>query len=110
VLALKDRVAELDRALAALPMPPEVGLLQTVPGIGLTTALTIVGDTGAPTRFQDVHRYVERTLAWMLGYRRLATRYDRHAITVLGLLHLACALICARSLQRAEAAMSGSNV
>jgi transposase len=58
VLVLKDRVAELDRALASLPMPAEVGLLQTVPGIGLTTALTIVGDTGDPTRFRDAHRYV----------------------------------------------------
>jgi transposase len=58
VLALKDRVAELDRALAALPMPPEVGLLQTLPGIGLATALTIVGDTGDRARFKDVHRSV----------------------------------------------------
>jgi transposase len=58
VLALKERVAELDRALAALPMPPEIALLQTMPGIGLTTALTITGDTGDPTRFRDVHRYV----------------------------------------------------
>ena len=58
VLALKDRVAELDRALAALPLPPEVGLLQSMPGVGLTTALTIVGDTGDPARFRDVHRYV----------------------------------------------------
>jgi transposase len=58
VLALKDRVAELDRALAALPMPPEVGLLQTMPGIGLATALTIAGDTGDPARFRDAHRYV----------------------------------------------------
>jgi transposase len=58
VLALKDRVGELDRALAALPMPPEITLLQTMPGIGLTTALTIAGDTGDPTRFRDAHRYV----------------------------------------------------
>jgi transposase len=58
VLALKDRVAELDRALVSLPMPAEVGLLQTMPGIGLTTALTIAGDTGDPTRFRDAHRYV----------------------------------------------------
>jgi transposase len=58
VLALKDRVAELDRALSALPQPPEISLLQTLPGVGLTTALTIAGETGDPTRFQDVHRYV----------------------------------------------------
>ena len=58
VLALKDRVVDLDRALAAVPLPPEIALLQTMPGIGLTTALTIAGDTGDPTRFRDVHRYV----------------------------------------------------
>jgi transposase len=46
---------------------------------------------------------VERTLAWVLAFRKLATRYDRHAATVSALLHLACALICLRYLERAEA-------
>jgi transposase len=46
---------------------------------------------------------VERTLAWVLAFRKLATRYDRHAATVAALLHLACALICLRYLQHAEA-------
>jgi transposase len=58
VLALKDRVAELDRAVEALPLPPEVGLLRTMPRVGLVTALVIAGDTGDPSRFQDVHHYV----------------------------------------------------
>jgi transposase len=55
------------------------------------------------------HRWiVERTIAWLLAYRRLAVRYDRQAATVLGLLHLACTLIGVRFLQRAELAAMGS--
>ena len=50
------------------------------------------------------HRWtVERTLAWLLCFRRLTVRYDRHAAAVLAFLHLACALLCLRFLQRAEA-------
>jgi transposase len=41
VLAFKARVAELDRALAAAPLPEAVTVLRTVPGIGTTTALTM---------------------------------------------------------------------
>ncbi len=49
------------------------------------------------------HRWVvERTIAWVLAFRRLSIRYDRHAISVLAFLHLACALICVRFLRRAE--------
>jgi transposase len=41
------------------------------------------------------HRWVvERSLAWLLGYRRLGVRYERRAEILQGLLHLACALIC----------------
>jgi transposase len=41
------------------------------------------------------HRYVvERSLAWLVGYRRLQVRCERRADILLGLLHLACALIC----------------
>jgi transposase len=46
---------------------------------------------------------VERAIAWLVAFRRLATRYDRHAASVLAWLHLACALICLRFLQHAEA-------
>jgi hypothetical protein len=46
---------------------------------------------------------VERTLAWMLAFRRLTVRYDRHAASVLAFLHLACTLICLRFLRQAEA-------
>jgi transposase len=37
---------------------------------------------------------VERTLSWLLGYRRLAVRYERRADLLQSWLHLACALIC----------------
>ena len=51
------------------------------------------------------HRWkVERTLSWVLAFRRLTVRYDRHAASVLAFLRLACARIGLRFLQRAEAA------
>ena len=41
------------------------------------------------------HRWiVERSLSWLLGYRRLGVRYERRADVLQGLLHLACGLIC----------------
>ena len=43
------------------------------------------------------HRWkVERTLAWLLGCRRLTARYERRADILQAFLHLACVLICAR--------------
>jgi transposase len=41
---------------------------------------------------------VERTRSWLLGFRRLGVRYERHADLLQGLLHLACALMCLRLL------------
>jgi transposase len=41
---------------------------------------------------------VERSLAWLLGFRRLGVRYERRAEILEGLLHLACSLICVRFL------------
>jgi len=50
------------------------------------------------------HRWkVEQTLAWLLGCRRLTVRYERRADLLQGLLHLACALLCLRSLRRGPA-------
>ena len=47
------------------------------------------------------HRYVvERSLAWLVGYRRLQVRYERRADIVLGFVQLACVLICLNSLSR----------
>jgi IS5 family transposase len=41
------------------------------------------------------HRWVvERSLAWLLGCRRLGVRYERRADLLQGLLHLGCALLC----------------
>jgi transposase len=45
---------------------------------------------------------VERTPAWLVTFRKLAVRYDRHAASVLAFLHLACALICLHCLARVE--------
>ncbi len=46
---------------------------------------------------------VERTQAWVVGFRKLTIRYDRYATCILAFLHLACALICLRYLKHAEA-------
>ena len=48
---------------------------------------------------------VERSLAWLLAYRKLAIRYDRQAASVRAFLHLACTLICLRYLEHAEASV-----
>jgi transposase len=45
------------------------------------------------------HRWVvERGFAWLHAIKRLRTRYERRADIHLGLLELACALICYRQL------------
>jgi IS5 family transposase len=50
------------------------------------------------------HRYVvERSLAWLVGYRRLQVRYERRADILLGLMSLACALMCLKQLNRPKA-------
>ena len=41
-----------------------------------------------------------RSLAWLVGYRRLQMRYERRADILLGLVQLACALICLNSLNQ----------
>jgi transposase len=46
---------------------------------------------------------IERTQAWVIAFRKLATRHGRHAASVLAFLHLACVLICLRYLKHAEA-------
>jgi transposase len=45
---------------------------------------------------------VERTMAWLLSFRRLALRHDRSRDTVEALLSLASALICAGRLPAAS--------
>jgi hypothetical protein len=51
---------------------------------------------------------VERSLAWLVGYRRLQVRYERRADILLGFVHLACALICLKSLDRSSPWVVGS--
>ena len=47
------------------------------------------------------HRYVvERSLAWLLVYRRLQARCERRADILFGFVQLACALICLKHLNR----------
>jgi IS5 family transposase len=49
------------------------------------------------------HRYVlERSLAWLVGCRRLQVRYERRADVLLGFAHLACAIICLKYLNQAQ--------
>jgi transposase len=51
------------------------------------------------TRLGRVRWVVERTISWLLGFRRLALRYDRTATTLSPLLSLAATLICHRRLR-----------
>ena len=45
------------------------------------------------------HRWVvERTIGWLLSYKRLALRYDTSVTTITALARLAITLICARRL------------
>ena len=47
------------------------------------------------------HRWViERTMAWLSGYRRLSPRYERDPRNYLAFLGLAAALCCYKRLQR----------
>ena len=46
---------------------------------------------------------VERTLSWLLGWRRVGVRSERRSDLPQGLLHLACALVCLRFLPTLDA-------
>ncbi|MCO1660993.1 IS5 family transposase [Pseudonocardia humida] len=64
-------------------------------GIGVRIARRGIEDS---SRLGRVRWVVERTMAWLLSFRRLALRHDRSRDTVEALLSLACALICLRRL------------
>jgi transposase len=50
------------------------------------------------------HRFVvERSLAWLVGYRRLQVRYERRADILTAFLQLACALMCLPQLNQPTA-------
>lgn len=40
--------------------------------------------------------FIERAIAWIGTFRRLVVRYERHALDVLGFVHLGCVLISLR--------------
>ena len=49
------------------------------------------------------YRWVaERTIAWLLAFRRLAVRYDRSTVTITAVATLAITIICARRLPRKD--------
>jgi hypothetical protein len=52
---------------------------------------------------------VERSLAWLVGYRRLQVRYGRRSDLLLGFLRLACALTCRNRLDHPSAAPRGGH-
>ncbi|GAA4887021.1 IS5 family transposase [Pseudonocardia benzenivorans] len=66
-------------------------------GIGVRIARRGIEDS---TRLGRVRWVVERTMSWLLDFRRLALRYDRAESTITALLSLACALICHRRLTK----------
>jgi transposase len=43
---------------------------------------------------------VERLFAWLQNFRRLVTRYERHAENFLAFVHLGCIVILARQFMR----------
>ena len=64
---------------------------------GITARIARIGRDSAQRLGR--HRWVvERTLGWLLSYKRLALRYDRSAATITALARLAITLICARRL------------
>jgi transposase len=64
---------------------------------GITARIARIGRD--PSTRLGRHRWVvERTLGWLLSYKRLALRYDRTATTITALARLAVTLICARRL------------
>jgi transposase len=64
---------------------------------GITARIARIGRDSS-TRLGRHRWVVERTLGWLLSYKRLALRYDRTAVTINALARLAVTLICARRL------------
>jgi len=55
---------------------------------------------GRPLRRRRRRWKIERLFAWFHNYRRLVTRWERHAANFLGMIHLACAVILLRAFLR----------
>jgi transposase len=65
---------------------------------GITARIAHVG-TDSSARLGRHRWFVERTISWLLAFRRLTLRYDRTAVAITSLAILACALICHRRLR-----------
>jgi transposase len=55
---------------------------------------------GRPLRRVKRRWKIERLFAWFHNYRRLVSRWERHAANFLGMLHLASAVILLRAFMR----------
>jgi transposase len=64
---------------------------------GISARISRIG-VDSSTRLGRHRWVVERTLGWLLSYKRLALRYDRTDTTITALARLAAILICARRL------------
>ena len=53
---------------------------------------------GRPLRRYKRRWLIERLFAWLQNYRRLVTRWERHAENFLGFVHLGCLCILLRHL------------
>lgn len=53
---------------------------------------------GRPLRRYRRRWKIERTFAWLQNFRRLVTRYERHASMFLAFVHVACLIITLRAL------------
>ena len=54
-------------------------------------------DGRSPSRYLRGSK-TERLFAWLKNFRRLSSRWDRHAVNFLGMVQLGCALILLRHL------------
>ena len=68
---------------------------------GITARIAWIG-VDSSERLGRYRWVVERTIAWLLAFRRLAIRYDRSAATVTAVATLAITVICARRLPRKD--------
>ncbi|WP_438612766.1 IS5 family transposase [Kocuria sabuli] len=68
---------------------------------GITARIARIG-VNSSERLGRYRWVVERTIAWLLAFRRLAVRYDRSAVTITAVATLAITIICARRLARKD--------
>jgi putative transposase len=73
-----------------------------VRGHGYTPHIRQIGEEkrAAPHEAHPARRWVvERTIAWLKGFRAIRTRYTCRGKNFLALLHLACALVLSRRIE-----------